>query len=379
MHYFSLCAYHLLYFIATGASTFLSKYYGDIGMTVSQIGLLTSVPTLVALAVQPSIGSLSDRVRFKRQLLGVLLVTSAAICFLAGRLRTLALLLPVVCLYRAVGNSLHPLGTDISLEYTEASGKPYGPVRLLGTVGYQLGALLVGWLLSDSLNGLYPMLGTATLAAALTVFIMPDVKGHQHARKKVPMLHLLQDSHLRWLYIMLFVSAITTQFHIAFLARHLGDLGLSNGEISAVTVLSVMIELPFLWFGDRIARRTSVWNFLMIGFLTTGLRWIGLSCFTTLPGIVAAQVPGVTVLACFEFIPSIWLIRRVPKEQSGAAQSLHNMVIFGAGSIVGGMLGGLIAEQIGIRAMYAVNGVLILEAAAFFWPVTRRMIREEAG
>ena len=51
MRYASLFAYHFIYFITTGMSTFVPKFYGEIGLSDSRIGLLTSVPTLIALLV----------------------------------------------------------------------------------------------------------------------------------------------------------------------------------------------------------------------------------------------------------------------------------------------------------------------------------------
>ena len=38
MRYASLFAYHFIYFITTGMSTFVPKFYGEIGLSDSRIG-----------------------------------------------------------------------------------------------------------------------------------------------------------------------------------------------------------------------------------------------------------------------------------------------------------------------------------------------------
>ena len=81
MRYASLFAYHFIYFITTGMSTFVPKFYGEIGLSDSRIGLLTSVPTLIALLVAPALASLTDRVSRKRYML------SAMLLFVAGSWR----------------------------------------------------------------------------------------------------------------------------------------------------------------------------------------------------------------------------------------------------------------------------------------------------
>ncbi|MBQ8972273.1 MAG: MFS transporter [Clostridia bacterium] len=378
MQYASLFLFHFIYFVMIGASTFLSKFYGDIGMTSGQIGLLSSVPTLVSLAFIPAIGSLTDRMPRKRYLLSILLAAMAGMCFLIGQFRQFLPLIVSVSVYTLFAQSARPVSNAIALEYTYTANKPYGPIRLMGTVGYQLGALLVGWVLSKSLDSLYPLKGTALLATFVVSFAMPNIEGHQHAKEKVPIRLLFRDRHVTWLYALIFIAAITTQFYAAFYSRYMGDLGFTNAQISWITLFSVMAELPFLVFADRIGRLTNIWVWLLIGFVTNGVRWLGLAFARSIPLIVAFQIPGVTVLACFEFFPAIYLTRRVPPEQSGIAQTMLSLTIFGAGNIVGSMLGGQLCERVGIGTMFAANGALLLIATLCILPLALKLMREEA-
>lgn len=378
MRYASLYVYYFVYFIMTGASTFVPKYYGEIGMSNAQIGVLTSVPTLVALAFTPVLGMLTDRVSKKRYLLSAMLIFMAAMCFLVPYSTGFLTLLAAVSGYTVISTSANPLANTIALEYTREIGKPYGPIRLLGTVGYQFGALLVGIVLSKSLNSLYPLMGVAVLLACAITFMMPNVEGHQHSRQKVPLTRLFADRHVRMLYLIIFCATISTQFYISFYTKHLGDLGMSNVATSWITLLSVMLELPFLYFGDRIARRTNIWNWLLIGMAANGIRWLGLAFSkTALPNILF-QLPGVTVLACFEFFPALYLNRRVPPELSGSAQNMLSLVTFGAAKILGSLIGGQICEYTGIPTMFAAFGVLMLIGCALFWKPTRRLIRDDS-
>ena len=377
MRYYSLYAFYFIYFIMNGASAFIPKYYGEIGLSDGQIGLLSSVPTLAALVFMPALGALSDRVPRKRYLLSVLLLVMALACFSVVFCSNFLMLLVAVSAYMTFYVSASPVSTTISLEYCAQINRPYGPIRLMGTLGYQAGALLVGILLSKSLGNLYPLMGAAVLAACAITFLMPNIEGHQHHRKKVPLRRLFADSHIRWLCLMILFASVTSQFYNAFFAKHLGDLGMSNAVVSWITLLSVLPELPFLFFGDRIAQRTSIWNWLLVGFAVNGVRWLGLAFSTSVAPIIAFQLLGVTVLGCFEFMPAFYLNRRVPAELAGSAQSMLSLTVFGAGKVLGGLLGGLICECTSIPTGFAINGVLLLAGCAAFWKTTRRLIREE--
>lgn len=377
MHYASLFAYHFIYFITTGMSTFVPKFYGEIGLSDSRIGLLTSVPTLIALLVAPALASLTDRVSRKRYMLSAILLFVAGSCLAVARATSFLPLLAVVSVYTVFSTAAQPLATTIALEYTRETHQAYGPIRLLGTVGYQAGALLVGAILSQSLNNLYPLMGAVVLVALATTFAMPNIEGHQHKRERIPLTKLFSDRHVRWLYILIFLITITSQFYISFFSKHLGDLGMDNATVSWITLLSVLAELPFLYFGDRIARWTNIWNWLLIGAIANGVRWLGLALSRSALAIILFQIPGVTVLACFEFFPALYLARRVAPELSGAAQSVLTLTTFGAAKIVGSLLGGVICEYTGIPALMAFNGAALLVGSIAIYRFTRGLIRDD--
>lgn len=378
MFYTMLCVYHFAYFIVTGISTFIPKYFGEIGMSNAQIGVLTSVPTIVAMIVMPTLGLWADRVPKKRYLLSAMLITEALICFIVPYSTSFLTLLAVISVFTIISTSIHPLQTTIALEYADSVGKSYGFIRLLGTAGYQAGALLVGIILSGSLKNLYPMMGVFTLIACVFTFALPNVEGHQHSKaEKVPLSRLFTDKHVKMLYIVIFFCTITTQFYMSFYTKHLGDLGMSNTTTSIITLLAVMAELPFLYFGDRLYKLTSMWNWLLIGMLANGVRWIGLAFSQNAVLNILFQIPAVSVLACFEFFPALYLNKRVPAELIGSAQNTLSLVTFGAAKIIGSLLGGQICEFTGIPAVFAFNGVMMLAGFALFWKLTRRMIREE--
>jgi len=377
MHYFSLYLHHLVYFLMLGASTFLPKLYGEMGLTNGQIGVLSSIPTLFALVLMPMFGIMSDRVSQKRHLLFILMLLLAGSSALAFYSEGFLLLFVATTLYTIFSNAVRPVTAAISLEYTRKIGKQYGPIRLFGSIGYQLGALLVGAVMSYSLKNLYPLMAVITLAAAATVLIMPDVKGHQHKRQKVPFTRIFADRHLCWLYLLILLCGIGYQFHASFFTKYLGDLGMSNSIISWITVLGVMAELPFFFFGDKIARQTNIWNWMLLGMLLCGLRWVGQAYATAPLPIILLQIPGVAITACLDFFPSIYLSRKVSDEQLGTAQSLLTLTTFGAARVIGSLIGGKVCEYVSIPTVFLANGIFLLAVCVLLWRPTRRLIQKE--
>ena len=376
MRYISLFMFYFIYFISMGMSTFIPKYYGEIGMSNAQIGVLTSIPTLIAIAVTPLLGMMTDRVAKKRYLVTLLMFAYAVICFAIPYSTGFVMLLSMISISTIVGNNILPVSNTIAIEYTNQIGKPYGPIRMMGTLGYQIGALIIGIVLSSSLESLYPMMGASMLAACATTFMLPDIKGHQHKQQKVPLTKLFADKHLCMLYGMIFFATISTQFYQAFYTKHLGDLGMNNQITSIITLLAVILELPFLLIGDRLYKKANIWNWLLAGMLINGLRWLALA-FTQSPIlIILFQLPAVTVLSCFEFFPALYLSKRVSPELAGGAQSMLALVSFGAAKVIGSLVGGQICQYTGIPAMLGFFGIWMLAGSIIFWFPTRKLVRE---
>ena len=377
MRYYSLFVFYFVYFIMNGFSSFIPKYFGEIGLSDGMIGTVTSVSTIVAVAFGPLLSIMTDRVPKKRYMLTALTLMLALSYFLVGSCTTLIPLIFASSLYVTFYNSILPLANTISLEYTRQIGKDYGKIRLLGTAGYQAGALVAGTILAVSLRNLFPMMGIILLICCGITFMMPNIEGHQHKKNKVPLSKLFADGHVRWLYIIVFFGTVASQFYMAFFTKHLGDLGMSNTVVSWITIISVMLELPFLYFGDRIAKKLSVWNWLLIGILLNGIRWIGLAYSRSMAAILLFQIPSVTVLACYEYFPALYLNRRVPAELSGSAQNMLAVIMFGVAKVVGSFVGGQVCEYTGIPTMFLILGIMGIAGFAIFLPVTRKLIKTD--
>lgn len=375
---FTLYLFYGLNFIAMGMSTFAPKFYGDIGLSDGNIGVISSVLALVGLFAQPVWGMLADRSRYKRTVIAVALVCAGGMCFLVlPASASFVPLLAVLLLENTFFLPAIPVGNAICIEYTSEHGHNFGPVRMMGTVGYQVGILATGFVLTRSLRGLYPAMGAMLLVTAASAMLLPKVRGHQHSSERVSYASFFRDRQLLLLFAVTFLANIGHQFNLAFFSKHLGDLGLGNTVTGIINTLSVILEIPFLLVADRITKRLSIWNWMIIGLLIGTVRFALLSVLRSPVAIVLAQMLSISHLACFEFIPFMYLGRVTRRELQASAQSLYQMISFGIARIVGALLGGFIADATGIPFVYALWGGLMLATAIAFCRPMRRLARAE--
>lgn len=388
-----LSVYHFTYFIYLGFAAFVSKYFAEIGLNESQIGILTSVPALISMCFMPMWGALADRMKYKKYLLAFVVAAAGATLLLVdsvtdftmidsatGRIAAEATrflpLLGILTLNNIFAQACMPNSTSISLEYTASVGASFGPIRMMGTVGYQAGALLIGVICAESLRHMYSWQGAAMIAAALLALTLPNVGGHQYGKKKVSPLAVLKDKRVRMLLIMILVACTTTMFYMSFFGAFMEQLDISNRVASVITWVSVLLEIPLLFFSQRIMKLRSVWQWMMIGLVLTGIRWIGFWISAQAASwalLLVFQIPAVLVLATFEFFPSIYIGEIIAPELSSSAQTILNLVMFGVARFTGSLIGGFISQQISMETMFLINGILLLIAAVVFAPICRKM------
>ena len=393
-----LSGFFMVYFIYLGLATFGSKYFAEIGLMESQIGILTSGPAIIYMCFMPMWGAIFDRARVKKYVLALVTVLAGVLLMgvdaltdfsrvdsvtgrLAGDATRFLPLFALLTVFAIFNQPVIPNSTSIAIEHAQNVGKTFGPIRMMGTVGYQIGVLLVGIICTVSLRRLYTYQGIAMICAGALAMMLPDVKGHQHGGKKISPLATLKDKRIRVLLAMIFVAAWSTMFYQALFGAFLDSMGITNRISSMITWLSVVLEIPMLFFSARLLRLQGVWGWLRIGFLVNGLRWLGFFAASRMGSwqlLLLAQIPAVTATACLEFFPQLYVGKIIAPELSSSAQTMINITIFGFGRVVGGLLGGFISQAIGLDTMYLVLGIILLASTTVVWPVCGRMSREDA-
>ena len=215
-------------------------------------------------------------------------------------------------------------------------------------------------------------MGAALLLAAGTALLLPDVRGHQQARERIPWSALLGDKTFLLLLAVTFFAHIPHQFNLTFFTKYLGNLGIDNTTTGFISTLSVVLEIPFLLVGDKLMKRMSIWRWMMLGLLIGAARFALLAAVRTPVLLILAQLLSIAHLACFEFFPMVWIGQTVRPELQASGQSVLQMISFGTARIVAALTGGWLADKMGIPATYAAcAGLMLLSAAGAFFPMRR--------
>ena len=174
----NLWTLRLYYFLLIGGGGFLfpfiNLFYTQQGLSGTEIGWLSTMASLVALIVAPWWGRRSDATTHPRRLLQFgLLATS--LCMLALSQQTVfAWMAIIVMLDALLSINVAPLSDVVALAVTKQGRAGFGSVRLWGSLGWAVTALLGGWLIEQT--GLFTMFAGYAISGFASIALLAVLK-----------------------------------------------------------------------------------------------------------------------------------------------------------------------------------------------------------
>lgn len=353
--------------------SFISLYYKAQGFTDGQIGYLSAALALVSLLSMRLWGPLGDRVPVRNHLLlGLCLGASASILLFFGA-KTFAALLAFVCLYSVFYTSIQPLGDSIILETLEEERKPFGPIRMTGTLCFAFTSFFAGRLFGGAgqEDRIIYLTSVMMLATGATSFILPRVEGHQYAGgKNLPMRTLYRHKNLMKLFAMMLPLQIAMGYFYAFFSPFFAT-SLPGGNTTLLGIcyfMSALSEVPFLSFGDRLFRRFGAGRLMCVSAAALAVRFTILGFTKSVPLAMASQLCHGGGFIVITFVLSKYINRTCPDELKASGQLLLSIFGFGLARVVGYCAGGILADRVGYANVFKLTGALCALTFIVFAP-----------
>lgn len=360
--------FYFLFFAAAAAlSPFLTLYYQSLGLTGTQIGLLTGILPLVSMASGAIWSATADASNRHRAVL--LLAIGGAWFAAVGILRAdgLASLLPAVLLQVAFAAPVGPLIDSSVVALLGDRQSEYGRVRLWGSVGWGVSALFLGPLLERA--GLaYAFYVYLALMAVLFVFSfgMPLGASERQAPFRAGLRVLLGNGRFLTLLLTAIVYGMSLSMILSYLFLHMRDLGAGESLMGLTLTVATITEVPFLFLSGRLLRRFGPSRLIAVALALMAVRAFGYAWMPAPWWVLVFHLLNGPTYALFLAAGVAEAARVAPTGLGATAQGAFNAALMGLGMAVGNLLGGIFYDQIGAPAMFrGVGGLLLLMLAAF--------------
>jgi len=355
-------AIFLLYVFSFGSqaiySTYHNLYLSGIGFSQPQIGMTISVSTFFALIASMTWGVVSDRAKRKNTVILLLFGGSTVATLLYYLSENYVFVLGVVTLYTFFYTGLPPCLDNIVLEASEGKRWKYGQMRMGGTVGYCLVVLCSGFMIGEEHARIFYMTAIALFLCFLLAFRLPAVPGHRTGKRKTSFRVLLKNRPLMIMigYNLSFMLGLF--FFYSFYPIYFRAIGGTSAQIGVMMFFCAVLEIPCLFWANRVVKRFGVERVLIVSALVTALRWALLSFLRDPTLIIATNMLHGIGYTGFSYCLVVYINEAAPQDLKATSQNFNALIGGVFPRLAFGYVGGLAAEAFGT------NNILLAACAA---------------
>ncbi|MFS0722925.1 MFS transporter [Paenibacillus sp. 1P07SE] len=349
--------------------SYFPLYFYDRGYSEQQVGILYSIGPSVSIFANLIMGLASDKYRTIRKLLTLLL---------AGQLIMIALLLPVshfvlVCFimggFYFFQTPVNSLNDSLILLSEPHTGRRYPSIRIFGSIGFSVAALLIGQFMQNSGSGLgstmYIAMGSIVAALVLSL-LLRDYHGSLRKMEFSGFFMLIRKPQIVVFFLLILVLSVAHRMNEGFLAIIMRQMGASESMIGTAWMISSASEIPVLYLLGKYGHRFKELPLLAFAGVAYALRFWLLSIATAPEWMVLIQGMHSITFGVFFSTALRYLSVLIPDEYRSSGQAVYAVVWTGFAGLLAGTVGGFVIEQHGPTLFFQAGMTFSLFAAAGF-------------
>ena len=360
--------------------TYLNLYLNDVGFSKTQMGMFTSLSTLLVLIVQPLWGYVSDRSKTKNRILNLLLIAGATTILGFYLNINYWWIMVVNCLFCVFYNPVQHLLDNLSLETLESikSIFDFGHIRLGGTVGYAIGVLTAGQLMQNQYRRMFYMISLLLLCAFICLQFVPPVMGYRQKAKKSSFKELLSDKKIFCFIFMNFIFSLGTVIYYSYYPLYFTTIGGDSQKVGILMFVTAVSEVPFWLIAGRLTERFGYKKMMVVAAVVTGLRWTTLSIAMNPLAAICINLTHGFCFVTLNYCIVTYINVHVPRDLRATGQSMNNIVTTILSRVIGGVLIGYLSDIFGVPTMLRLAGAAAFIGAGIF-SVCYHLIEKKEG
>lgn len=377
----SMKIFWFFYMAALGAifpfiSLYLNEYVGIDGV---QLGFALAVGPLFGIVVSPLWGYIADRTGQRKKVLAIA-VLGSSIGYLtvptATNFLSLLILLGILAIFSSPAMALASSLSFGILGKTNVIN--FGTIRVWGTLGYLVSVVLVPLVLifiegserseiSYSLKLIFPIAAALSLIAVFAIVNITNQNREIFMSSKAQDVKiLLKNSAFKKLLVTAFLTFLILSSPISLFPILIIENGGNTQLIGLLWIPMLLLEVPLIFYASKGLKLLGAKNFILIGILCDGLRWLGTVYSPSLFWIFIFQLlHGLVVIGLFIGM-QLYAEKEIPEKLRASAQTTLGMTM-GLGSVCSYLWSGLILEYFNTSTPFLLAGFFAFFLCFFAW------------
>lgn len=336
---------------------YLNVFFKEQGISTSVIGLIAAIAPLSAIVIQPNWANLSDKTGKKHTIITFLYIACAVSMLLYYLVDSLWGYVAINAIYSMFFTGIPALQDSYVLGLIEKDGHSYSTIRMAGTLGYAFGVIAFSKVFAVHLNWLFAF---ASIFFVITVCLFtkgvpkvdtPVAKDKQASSNE----GIFKNKNVIIILIILMAVYTSISFVGSFVGIFVVEMGYATTYVSLCTFVSTFSEVPVLFMANKLIAKHGEMKLLILSGILTTIRMLLSSTGILWVIILMQAMQGVTYMLNF-YCGTTLMFRIMPEHLKSKGQSMIFLVQSGVGSIIGNVVGGLVADKLGFATTFRVIG-----------------------
>lgn len=333
--------------------TFGTWLSASLHFTGQQIGVAAGATAVGAMVAPFLVGLIADRFFSTQWVLAGLHLIGAILLFAASRTTGFGPLYVTVLFYCFAFMPTLALTNSLAFRQMSDTKAEFGPIRVLGTLGWIVAGLMIGYLRWEPTAKPVQLAAGASLLMAIYCLTLPATPPLARDRESgitgifpTEAIALLKERSMAVFAAASFLICIPLQFYYAFTNLFLNESGVHNaaGQMTGGQMSELLCMLLIPWF----FRRLGVKYMLIAGMSAWVLRYALFAYGNAGPRMSMLWVGIVLHGICYDFFfvtGQIYIDRKALPALRAAAQGLITFLTYGVGMFVGSWLSGAVVQH----------------------------------
>lgn len=316
-----------------------------------QVGAAYANLSIAAIISPFFVGLIADRFLSAQKVLGLLHLSGAIILFYVSTIEEFNSFWWLILLYTLLYMPTIALTNSVSFSQMKNPGKEFPAIRVLGTVGWIVAGLMIGFMKIESSALTFRIAALSSLVLGAFSFFLPNIPPHADKAKLSSILGL--DALVLFKsrsFIIFFISSILIciplSFYYGFANPFLNDIGMRNAAgkmtLGQASEFLFMLLIPFLFvrlgFKKMLLLGMAAW---VIRYLFFAFGDIGSNLWMLYAGIILHGI-------CYDFFfvtGQIYTDNKAGERIKSSAQGLITFATYGLGMLIGSLTSGFLTEK----------------------------------
>jgi len=331
-------------------STYLTT---TLKFTGTQTGAVFGTTALAALLSPFFVGLIADRLFATEKVLAALYAIGALLVFAVTRVTTFPAVYGLMLLYCLSYFPTIALTNSLAMQQVRNVGQDFPPIRMMGTLGWILIGLAVGYMKIEATAT--PFLLAAGASVVMSLFSLtllphtpPRAKGEAVTVRSIlglDALSMMKRPSFAVFIVASILACIPLTFYFSFTNDYLNDVGVQNAAgkmtLGQASEVLMMLSMPFIF------RWVTVKYILVAGLLSWTVRYALLAQGNAGSGVWMFYLAIILHGVCYDFFfmtGQMYTDQEAPPHLRGTAQGFITFVTYGVGMLVGSLLSGVTVD-----------------------------------